>query len=984
MKSYHFLILICLISIGCHETKKHDFSSYVDPFIGTDGHGHTFPGATLPFGMVQLSPDTRKDNWDGCSGYHYSDSVIWGFSHTHLSGTGVGDYGDIRFVPMTGKLSTIPATINNPGYGSRFSHQNERASPGYYQVYLDDYKINVELTATPRAGFHKYVFNGQDSSFILIDLKESITSDVILESGINFINNKEISGYRRTKGWAEDQVVYFYAIFAKPFQKHGIIIDQIRNDGANEAYGKDLKGYISYSTQPGEEVLVKVGISAVNCEGAKKNLRSEIPDWDFSQVVTNAHNTWAKELSRIEVEGGTKDQMTTFYTALYHAMIAPNLFTDIDRNYRGHDRNIHKADGFNMYTVFSLWDTYRAENPLMTIIQPRRTNDFINSFLHIYKEGGLLPVWELAGNETNCMIGYHSVPVIADAYVKGLRGFDPEIALEAMIKSARGNQYGLEAFKKYGFIPADEEGESVSKTLEYAYDDWCIAVMAKALDRPDIYKEFIQRAQYYKNLFDPETKFFRGKRDGMFTEPFDPAEVNFMLTEANTWQYTFYVPQDITGLINLMGGEEKFDEKLDEMFSSSSSLAGRQQADITGLIGQYAQGNEPSQHMAYLYNYAGKSWKAQKLVRQIMDQYYKAGPAGLCGNDDCGQMSAWYVLSALGFYSVTPGQDIYVLGSPLFAKVTLNLEDGKQFVIESQNSGPNNIYIQSTELNGKKYSRSYFRHRDIMNGGRLEYNMGPKPDTLWGSLKEDRPVSEISDFMITPVPYFIASSNTFKEDMLVSIGNIYGDCRIYYGTDSLKQKMGHTIYRKPFKIHESITLSSYAVRDPYSESKNVKVDFFKIPNDYKIKIINPYSTQYSAGGDMALVDRQRGGLNFRTGNWQGYHGVDMVVIVDLGKQTTVHKLAAGFLEDQNSWIFMPVEVTFSISEAQDNFKTIAVLKNDLPEKTYEPIKKDFTLSGLEITGRYIKIIARNIGTCPPWHKGAGEKAWIFSDEILIE
>ncbi|MBE0638667.1 MAG: GH92 family glycosyl hydrolase, partial [Bacteroidales bacterium] len=584
MKKLSLLLVIVVLAFSACREKPSGFTGYVDPFIGTDAHGHVFPGATLPSGMVQLSPDTRKDSWDGCSGYHYSDSTIMGFSHTHLSGTGVGDYGDIRLMPTVGEVLLDPGTEENPesGYRSRFSHDDETARPGYYQVKLEDYNINAELTVTKRAGFHKYTFPKSAQANLVIDLFEGVTTDRIHDLWIRFVSDTEIEGLRRTDGWANDQWVFFNAEFSKPFVNYGISVNEISNEGQQFAQGADIKAWVTFATNDDEEILVKVGISAVSAEGAKLNRTSEIPDWDFEKIKEAANQTWENELGKIKAESKDNNRKTVFYTALYHAMVAPNLFTDVDGKYRGHDMQIHQTEGFDVYTVFSLWDTFRALHPLLTITHQALTNDFINTMLKQYEQGGLLPVWELAANETNCMIGYHAVPVIVDAYMKGIRGYDVEEALEACIKSAMQDQFGLESYKAKGYIPSDAEPESVSKTLEYAYDDWCIAMLAKEIGKEDVYGQFIQMAQNYKNIFDPETGFMRAKTNETWFSPFDPAEVNFNYTEANSWQYSSFVPQDISGLMELMGGREKFIERLDQMFAESSQTTGRHQADITG------------------------------------------------------------------------------------------------------------------------------------------------------------------------------------------------------------------------------------------------------------------------------------------------------------------------------------------------------------------------------------------------------------------
>jgi predicted alpha-1,2-mannosidase len=710
--------------------RSQGLASSVDPLIGTGGHGHTFPGATTPFGMVQLSPDTRYEGWDACGGYHHSDTAILGFSHLHLSGTGIADYGDILVTPTLRRLDFSPASDGKPSYRHRsgFSHENETASPGYYGVILNDGGIRAEMTATPRCGLHRYTFPRSDSAAIIFDLLHGLGPDRVVESSVTITGSNEISGYRRSNGWAKDQRVWFVAHFSKPFSGFGVV----RNDtivGESRAdSGRNIRAFVTYRTGKVEEVLVKVGISSVSVDGARKNLGAEIPDWDFEKVRQTAELLWEKELSRIVVEGGPKREKTIFYTALYHSMIAPNMAADIDGSYRGMDMQVHTEKQFTMYTVFSLWDTFRALHPLLTLLDPARTNDFIRSMLRKYQEGGVLPVWELASNETWTMIGYHSVPVIADAYAKGVRGFDTTLALVAMKNSAGLNRNGLEQFRAYGYIPGDAEGESVSKTLEYAYDDWCISRFASATGDAASAAKFEERSQYYMNLFDPSTGFARPRVNGGWAEPFDPRAVTVHYTEANPWQYTFFAPHDIGGLIALFGGKEKFVDRLDSLFYTSSATTGRDQADITGMIGQYAQGNEPSHNFAYLYAHAGAAWKTQKVVRTIMDSLYTDRPDGLCGNDDCGQMSAWYVFSALGFYPVTPGTPLYTVGSPLFPRVRINLPGRRMFVIEAANASPENRYIQSATINGRAIGGTTLRHDVIAAGGDVRFTMGPSPN----------------------------------------------------------------------------------------------------------------------------------------------------------------------------------------------------------------------------------------------------------------
>jgi len=961
-------------------SNKYNLIRYVNPFIGTDGHGHTYPGATLPFGMVQLSPDTRLEGWDGCSGYHYSDSVVYGFSHTHLSGTGVADYCDILIMPTIGEIKLFNGSENpDSGYASRFNHENEKASPGFYSTYLDDYGIQVELTATKRAGFHKYRFPASKQSNIIIDLQHR---DPVIESWLNVVSDTEIEGYRRSSSWAKDQRLYFVAKFSKPFVKYGVAENDSLIAG-KRAEGLNVKAFVRYKTKANEEILVKVGISAVSVEGARKNLNADIPHWNFNQIKRNAENDWNRELSRIIVEGGTEAQKRTFYTALYHAFLAPNLFTDVDGSYRGRDLNIHKADGFDYCTVFSLWDTFRGAHPLFTIVQQKRTIDFIKTMIAQYRQGGRLPVWELAANETECMIGYHSIPVIADAYIKGLRDFNINKAYEAMKHSSESGLFGLGAYQKYGFIPGQKEAESVSKTLEYAYDDWCIAQVARKLGKEEDYKYYIKRAQNYKNLFDPCTGFMRARINGRWFSPFDPKEVNFNYTEANAWQYSFFVPHDINNLIALIGGKKSFESRLDQLFTEDSQTTGRGQADITGLIGQYAHGNEPSHHMAYLYNYIAKPWKTQKLVRQIMDNLYNDKPDGLCGNEDCGQMSAWYVLSALGFYPVTPGDGTYAIGTPLFEKSTIFLENGKTFVINANDVSNENIYIHSAKLNEPDYNKSWVAHSTIMDGGNLYFNMSAKPNMKWASAEENLPLSEIRDYPIVTAPVLKSGQRTFMDSTIVELETITPGAAIYFTLDGSEPDIRSKIYKTPLVIKNTGTLKSFSYKNDFPKSGTIEAKFSKLPKNRSIRLYSEYANQYSVGGDFALIDGICGGMDFRTGAWQGYQGADLTAIVDLGEAKRINQISTGFLQDINSWIFMPYEVEYFTSVNGKDFKSIAIVKNKISHKLWGAKIQQFN-SKLSVEARFIKMVARNIGLCPEWHKGAGHKAWIFADEITIE
>jgi len=973
------ICLICGIFFGCNSTI--DPIEYMDPFVGTGGHGHTYPGASMPFGMVQLSPDTRLEGWDGCSGYHYSDNLIYGFSHTHLSGTGITDYGDILLMPTTGAIQLDPGSPENPesGYASEFSHDNETARPGYYSVKLEDHKVFAELTCTERVGFHQYTFPKSDSANLIIDLDHR---DQVISSFLRVVNEYELEGMRRSQNWAADQYVYFVMRFSKPFKKYGIYLDNNVLPG-QEVQGQSVKGHVSFSTGRKEKIAVKVGISAVSVDGARKNLETEIPGWDFDDVADKASQAWSTVANRIEVKGGTLEQKRTFYSALYHQYLNPNLYIDTDGLYRGRDLLAHKAEDFTNYTVFSLWDTFRATHPLFTILETDVTQDFIRTFIKQYEQGGLLPVWELSGNETGTMIGYHAVSVIADAYNKGLRNYDVESAFRAVLSSGEQKHLGLDYYQALGYIPASEEDASVSKTLEYAYDDWCIATIAKDLGIDSIYQRYIQRAQSYKNIFDPSTGFMRAKMGSQWFEPFEAREVNYNYTEANAWQYSFFVPQDISGMMDLYGGPKLFEGKLDELFSVSSETTGRNQADITGLIGQYAHGNEPSHHMAYLYSFAGKPWKTQEMVSRICKEMYSDQPDGLSGNEDCGQMSAWYVFSAMGFYPVTPGHPEYTIGSPMFDEVTMNLENGNQFKINTINHLPGNIYIQKAVLNGNDYSLGYLTHKTIMDGGEIVFHMGPEPYTGWGS-GENVPVTKIEDHLILPVPFVGSGAKTFERSTLVELTSLDTSSTIYYQAVSVSSDGTNNfrVYNRPINLTRSRKIRFYAEKGELV-TPVMEASFYKLPPNRKITLHTEYSPQYSASGNSSLIDMIRGERNFRTGAWQGYEEVDILAEVDLGRNRSISHLELSCFQDQDYWIFMPLWVEFETSNDGSEWVSYGRVENDVSMKAIGSFIKVFAVDAWS-SGRYVRVRAKNMGLCPEWHKGAGYKAWLFADEFIIQ
>lgn len=967
------LVLSCLFACtnsasDSNNSTQNKLIQYINPFIGTGGHGHTYPGATMPFGMMQLSPDSRLTGWDGCSGYHYSDSIIYGFSHTHLSGTGVSDYGDLLLMPHS---SEAAASLVYTDLASSFKKENEKATAGYYSVLLDAYNIKAELTTSLRAGMHRYNFPEGTTQKVMLDLQHR---DQLLEADFEIINKTTIRGVRRSNAWATDQHFYFYMQFSKPIIKQEVL--------TKEPY-KNVLAQLEFDNND-PTLLVKVGMSAVSMEGAQKNLEQEIAAWDFDKLKTTAQDTWETELQKVLVEGGDDNQKTIFYTALYHSFIAPNLFMDVDGQYRGTDGLVHQAKDFDYHTIFSLWDTFRGTHPLFTILQRKRSLDFIKTFLAQYQNGGQLPVWELAGNYTGCMIGYHSVSVIADAYAKGIKDFDTNLALEAMQHSALQDKLGLNFYKENGFMACDEEAESVSKTLEYAYDDWCIAQFAKATNKDRVYQQFIKRAQAYKQLYDPSTGFLRGRIHGGWFSPFDPSEVNFNYTEANGWQYTLFAPQDIQGLIKLMGGNKAFEAMLDKMFTTESNLSGRHQVDITGLIGQYAHGNEPSHHVAYLYNYIHKPWKTQQRVHEILYNLYQNAPDGLSGNEDCGQMSSWYNLSAMGFYSVTPGSAFYSIGTPIFSKITLNLENGKQFIIKANGLNKNNLYIQSASLNGLSYNKTYLQHQDIINGGELVFEMGHTPNQKWGISTSALPPSSIDESLIVTTPYYNTTGKTFTDSLVIEIGTASSDCMIYYTTDSTTPTTNSSIYEQPLVLTATTTIRAIAVRPDGQSSSIITEEFIKIDDSRDIQLNASYANQYSAGGDRALIDHLRGGPNFRTGSWQGYRE-DMDVVIDLGATQTINSIETGFLQDIKSWIFYPPKVSYYTSEDGKEFTLAGNVVCDFPDNQEGAFTKNFIFSiDNTITARYVKVVAQNYGVCPDWHLGAGGITWVFADEITIK
>jgi predicted alpha-1,2-mannosidase len=967
-------LVLLLAPVWSATAAQPDLSEHIDPFIGTGGHGHTFPGPTLPFGMVQLSPDTRLTGWDGCSGYHHSDTVVFGFSHTHLSGTGVGDYCDILLMPVAGEphLRNGYPDQPNQGYGSRFSKDQERASAGYYRTFLDDYGVEVELTATPRTGLHRYVFPAGEPAYVIIDLDHR---DELLDVGLETPDARTVRGFRRSRAWAQDQLVHFQAAFSRPFTVHQVMA------GPGELGDRRSKAVLHFEdlSKSGGELLVQVAISPVDAAGAAANLRSEWADFDFAATHAASRQAWSEILTPFRLEGADEDELTIMATALYHSFIAPNLFSDVDGRYRGMDRQVHHAGGRKQYTVFSLWDTYRATHPLFTLVQQERTRDFADTAISHFLEGGRLPVWELAGNETDCMIGYHSVSFLADAWLKGILRpdtFDAELALRAMIDSAERDHFGLEAYKRQGYIAIEDEPESVSKTLEYSYDDACIARHAAALGKNEIAAHFGRRAQAWRHLLDPATRCFRPRTNGQWLKPYDPRQVDFHHTEANGWQYRFGAPHHMPRHLAALGGDQEGVAILDSLFTVANETTGRHQPDITGLMGQYAHGNEPSHHMAWLYHFCGQPWRSWERVNSILEQFYTARPDGLIGNEDCGQMSSWYVLSAYGLYDVAPTSRQWLVVPPLHERMSMSFENGKTFTTRREGEGS----IETVTWNGVELEQSYLTHAQIMAGGELVFYMGE--NMKWGAPFRERPGTRPESETILAAPFADAPGDRFRGSMEVTLHCLAPDAEILWTADGADPRQGQ-IYSAPLTL-TSTTEIRFVARHGGMISPETRAVFHAMPSDWQVTQLTDPNPQYTAGGPDALIDGRRGPDNWRTGSWQGYDGVDFVAVLDLGQPTPVGKLGASFLQDTRSWIFMPRRLQVEVSVDGNAYRTIGTVGHQVPDREEGIFKTEMMVDHDGGPVRFVRFTAENYGTLPRWHRGAGGQAFIFVDELLVE
>ena len=800
------LLLLALAALGC-SPRSADPVDYVNPFIGTGFHGHTYPGATTPFGMVQLSPDTRSGNWDACAGYHYSDTTIDGFSHTHLSGTGCADLADILFHPTTREIVIHDGECVLQPYF--FSHDDERASCGYYAVTLPDVNIGVELTAAPRTGVHRYTFTGKGPRQVIVDLLHTITEEKIDLCELRRTAPGELAGMRRTQGWVPDQYVFFAARFSEPFADVQLLGDK----QAVLTFAPDVR-----------TLTIAVGLSSVSVENARMNSLAEVPELDFDAVHARAVGQWRKALGDIVVEGGSRDEMTNFYTAQYHTKLTPNLMSDVNGEYRRHDQTVARMpEGESYYSTFSLWDTFRAWNPLQTLVDTALVNDMIRSMLDMYDSTGELPIWPLASGETGTMIGYHAVSVIADAYLKGIRGYDADKALEAMIRSSNINKKGSDYYTAQGYIPSNIKRESVSCTLEYAYDDWAIARMAQAMGRDDIFGEYARRALNYVNVFDGSTCFFRGRQsDGNWSAPFEEFATGRDYTEATPWHYRFFVPHDVNGLIQLFGSREAFIREMDRLFTLESDEMQLDVSDVTGLMGQYAHGNEPSHHMAYLYNYVGQPWKTQELTRRLLHEMYAPTPEGIIGNEDCGQMSAWYVFSSLGFYPVCPGSNEFALTAPQFPKAVVRLANGRTLTVTADNPR-RSVYIASVTLDGKPIDRNYITYDELMQGGELHFALRPRPDYERGTDDAAAPHS-LTRGEVVSIPYTTQNVSLFTEPIAVALATTTSGAEIRYTLDGSEPTETSALYAAPVPVDRSLTLKAKGFKPGAAPSRTLTLE----------------------------------------------------------------------------------------------------------------------------------------------------------------
>ncbi|NOU59076.1 GH92 family glycosyl hydrolase [Marinifilum caeruleilacunae] len=1005
MKRLILIILFVAFVVPKLFAQNKQLIQFVDPMIGTDGHAHTFPGATLPFGMVQLSPSNDFKAWDWCSGYHYSDSILKGFAHTHISGAGLAGLGDILLMPTLGETKIIAGTEEDPesGFRSRFSHKKEEASPGYYAVVLDDYNVKVELTCSPRVGYHKYTFNTAGQANVILDPTHNIMENV-QGTEIEFVSDSEVRGWKHCNGEGGDRKVYFYARFSKSFQKNGVAIDDVIKESAKKATDRKVKGFVSFDVEKGEEVLVKVALSFVSYEGAKANFDAEAQGVSFDHVLESAQDIWEEKMNKFQIETDKLSDKRNFYTAVYHSMISPNLISDVSGEYIVEGEKYHST--FDQYSNFSTWDTYRAVHPLLSIVEHDKTADFINSLSSRFTDAKVgLPVWECLGHDNVCMIGYSTVSVMSDAIMKDISGIDQQTAYDAMYAAAfnlekHSNSYDVNGMNYYidmDFVPA-EIGSSVSKTTEYNYYDWCLSQVARKMKKLDDLHLFQQRSKGYRNLFDQHTGYLLPKlQNGKFVHvdktKWDGLVHNYV--SGNIWGYSSYVPHDMGYLIQLHGGKEKFAYWLDAIFADNSKIGGSQHVDISGFIGKYGHGDEPSHQMPYLYVHAGQAWKSQKLVREILSRFYHDHPAGLDNNDDLGQMSSWYVFGSLGFYPVCPGSNQYQIGSPAYQKASINLENGKVFSVVANHNSEKNVYIQSARLNGKEFNKAFITYDQIKNGGELVFEMGSKPNLSWGTESSD--LNEMQGMKVSQayklheekqvlMPYTNDTAFSFEKSKTIQLRCGTNGAEIRYTTDGSEPDLSSKKYQRPIHVRDDVRLKAIAFKEGLKASGVLNLQYFKgLP-------FNPHTgyPKISVEGDkigygkqtgIQLIDGGFGSTTFNDGFWTGIDLHDMDVDIDLGESKEISEVKAGILIYPGAWIFNPDEVEIYVSNDQKNYRLVKT-------RSLEPVKDESryvirpSIKFPKVSCRYLKVTFKN-GPIPDWHMAGGRKHWIFVDEILI-
>ncbi len=970
-----FILAILLIACQSIETKpQKDLTKYVNTLIGTKpwtktiqlagpelAEGHTFPGVCPPFAMTEWTAQT-------CTGdipYWYKEgdkSVIQGFRATHYpSGAVMADYASFTIMPITGRLNTSPELRQ-----SHFNHDTEIALPQYYSVFLDDYKIKTELTATSRSGFFQFTFPHSDESYIILDFFK--------DAGAFEVNNQknEISGYSLNRGQGSPD--NFKGYFVVQFEKNFYSFDK-KNDSAMP--NTDICSWVKFKTSNDETVRVKIGTSFISVDQARDNLNREIPNWDFNKTINKTKDEWNVELNKILVETENQKDKTIFYTALYHALLLPRDFSEYGRYFSPYDGKIHKGVAF---TDYSLWDTFRSEHPLLLLLVPDKVNAMITSLLNSYDEAGWIPKWPNPGY-SNVMMGSHADAVIADAYIKGVRNYDIEKAYKAMIKNSNkkgtgkyAGRVGIVEYNNLGFVPGDQYGECVARTLEFAYGDYCIAQFAKALGKNNDYEKYIAKSKYYINVLDPETKLIRGKNSDGSWQSANNRMISVWAGQTQKsldiykWNHTFLVPHDVTGLIKFFGSQNNFVDKLDTFFTS----------------GYYYVGDEFSMHAPYLYNYGGTPWKTQNLIRDILSFNFDVGPDGLCGNEDCGQMSAWYIFGALGFFPVCPANDSYALTSPIFDKVLFTLPNGKHLNIIAENNSKSNKYIQSVYLNGDELKISSIQHKDIMNGGELKFILGNKPNRNWSSTESESPVLAVKDVKYLPVPYIKKGEKTFNKSTKIELSSYSKDTKLFYTLDKSVPNENSQKYSEPIIITENTTLRFRSYKKGHKPSSIISADFFKVPQGRTISINTKYSEKYNGGGDFGLIDCRRGKNFFFSDKWQGYEVVDCDAVVQYEKFKKINKVSVGCLQDINNWIFFPKAIEIYTSMDGKNYKHEKTIQYAIDKpQTSEILTKDFSAT-LDTEAKYLKIIVRNSGSCPEWHDYKGNKAWIFIDEIVID